>query len=212
MKPLLIFALSLQLSHTMLAQTENQNALGRFYNNQIRAKSDKKNPQLFIEVNPQFFAFSGYGGGIGLEYSRFQSGFIYLYTKLTPNFRDAIFNDAKNLDVPVNWAAEVFTNVYLRKDRKGFYAGLIYSYDGYSVKDVPTQKKEAFTKSYLVTRVGFRWFPFKDYLYLDGGYGVSINLDGAATRTLGSTTYSHKTILGLPFLAVGGRFSLTKQK
>lgn len=149
---------------------------------------------------------------MGIEYSRFQSGFIYLKTKLTPGFRDVIFNDAKNLDVPLNWAAEVFTNVYLRKDRKGFYAGMIYSYDGYSVIDLPTQKKEDFNKSYLVTRIGFRWFPFKEYFYIDGGYGVSVNLDGAATRILGSSIYSHKTTLALPFFAVGGRISFTKHK
>lgn len=212
MRRIIILALGLNLSLNALAQTENKNIFGRFYNNQIKAKSEKKEVQFFAEVNPQFFAFGGYGGGLGIEYSRFQSGFIYLKTKLTPGFRDVIFNDAKNLDVPLNWAAEVFTNVYLRKDRKGFYAGMIYSYDGYSVIDLPTQKKEDFNKSYLVTRIGFRWFPFKEYFYIDGGYGVSVNLDGAATRILGSSIYSHKTTLALPFFAVGGRISFTKHK
>ncbi len=204
----IVIAFALSLAVNVFAQTENTPFFKKFYNNQIRAKSDQKELQLFAEINPQFFAFGGFGGGLGVEFSRFQTGFIYLNTKLTPTFRDAIFNDAKNLDVPVNWAAEVFANAFLRKDRKGFYAGLIYSYDGYFVTDVPTQQKEEYSKSYLVTRVGFRWFPFKEYFYIDGGYGVSFNLNGTDKRILGSSIYSPRSVLTLPFFAVGGRFSL----
>lgn len=210
MRQIILIAFALSVGVNAQSQTENTPIFKKFYNNQIRAKSDTKELQLFAEINPQFFAFSGFGAGLGVEFSRFQTGFIYLNTKLTPSFRDAIFNNAKNLDVPLNWAAEIFANAYLRKDRKGFYTGLIYSYDGYSVTDIPTQKKEDFTKSYLVTRVGFRWFPFKEHFYIDGGYGVSFNLNGSDERTLGSSIYSPKSILALPFFAVGGRISLSK--
>ncbi len=212
MKQLITIAFALVIAANGLAQVENSGIFNQFYNNQIRLKSDKKELQLFAEINPQFFAFGGYGGGLGVEFSRFQTGFIYLKTKLTPTFRDAIFNDAQNLDIPKNWAAEVFANIFLRKDRKGFYTGLIYSYDGYSVTDLPSQKNEDFTKSYLVTRVGFRWFPFKEYFYIDGGYGISFNMNGVDERKLGSSTYSLKSILGLPFFAIGGRISLQKAK
>ncbi len=194
------------------SQTETKNVFNRFYENHLKVKTEKKALQAFAEINPQFFAFGGFGGGLGLEFSRFQTGFIYLQTKLTPNFRDAIFKDAKNLDVPKNTAAEIFANIFFRKDRKGFYAGSIFSYDGYTVIDTLSKTKESFNKSYLVTRVGFRWFPFQQYFYIDGGYGVSINLNGAANRTLGNTTYSHKTVLALPFFAVGGRFNLSSTK
>lgn len=210
MRQIILMAFALCLGVNAFAQPENTSIFKRFYNNQIRAKSNQVGLQLFAEVNPQFFAYSGYGGGIGLEFSRFQSGFIYLNTKLTANFRDVIFNNAQNLDVPLNWAAEIFANVFLRKDRKGFYTGLIYSYDGYSVTDIPTQKSEDFNKSYIVTRVGFRWFPFKEHIYIDGGYGVSFNLSGTDDRVLGSSTYSPKSILALPFFAIGGRISLNK--
>ncbi len=208
MRQIILIAFALSICVNVFAQAEKTSIFKRFYNNQIRAKSDKVGLQLFAEVNPQFFAFGGYGGGIGVEFSRFQTGFIYLNTKLTPNFRDAIFNDAKDLDIPLNWAAEVFANVFLRKDRKGFYAGLIYSYDGYSITDVPSKLKEDLEKSYLVTRVGFRWFPFKEYLYIDGGYGVSFNLTGSDKRVLGGSKYSPKSILTLPFFAIGGRISI----
>jgi IMP cyclohydrolase len=57
-------------------------------------------------------------------------------------------------------AAEVFANVFVRKDREGLYAGTIYSYDRYSAIDNKTQQKEDFTEQYLVLRAGFRWFPF----------------------------------------------------
>ncbi len=194
------------------SQTETKNVFNRFYQTHLKVKTEKKALQAFAEINPQFFAFGGFGGGLGLEFSRFQTGFIYLQTKLTPNFRDAIFKDAKNLDIPKNTAAEIFANVFFRKDRKGFYAGSILSYDGYTVIDTLSKTKESFNKSYLVTRVGFRWFPFQHYFYIDGGYGISINLNGAANRTLGNTIYSHKTVLALPFFAVGGRFNLSSTK
>jgi hypothetical protein len=173
-------------------------------------QSDAKEAQFFAEINPQFFAFNGFGGGLGIELSRIQTGFIYLNTKLTPAFRDAIFNDAQNLNIPRNWATEIFANAFIRKDRKGLYGGLIYSYDGYSVTDVPTMKQEKFTKSYVVTRAGFKYFPFHEYFYIDGGYGLSLNLNGTDKRILGNSTYSPKSILGLPFLAVGSRFSFSK--
>ena len=207
---MILVYLTLSLSVNATAQIDSNSIFKKFYINHIQVKSEPKKTQLFAEINPQFIVFNGFGGGLGVEFSRFQTGLIYLNTKLTPKFRDAIFNNAKNLDVPVNWAAEIFVNAYLRKDRKGFYTGLIYSYDGYSIVDIPTQRKENINKSYLVTRAGFRWFPFKEYLYIDGGYGVSFNIDGNNSRTLGSSTYSPKSVLGIPFFAVGGRISLGK--
>jgi hypothetical protein len=208
MRKIILLTLALTIGTSAFGQ--NDNIFKNFYHNQLRAKSEKKELQLFAEINPQFFAYSGFGGGVGVEFSRFQTGFIYLNTKLTPGFRDAIFNNAKDLDVPLNWAAEVFANIFLRQDRKGFYTGFIYSYDGYSATDVPTQSSEKFNKSYLVTRVGFRWFPFKEYFYIDGGYGVSFNLSGSENRVLGGSTYSPKSVLALPFFAVGARIYLNK--
>jgi hypothetical protein len=205
---LVVFA-TIIVGTTVFAQSESKSIFNQFYKNQIRAQSETKGLQFFAEINPQFFTFGGYGGGLGVEFSRFQTGFIYLNTKLTPTFRDAIFRDAKGITVPKNTAAEIFANVFLRKDRKGFYAGSILSYDKYAVTDDVSQKKEEFTKLYLVTRAGFRWFPFKEYLYIDGGYGVSVNLSGSDKRTLGTSTYSPQPVIALPFFAVGGRFSLS---
>ena len=209
---ILVAFATIMVSATAFAQSENKNIFRQFYNNQIRAQSESKKWQVFAEINPQFFAFGGYGGGLGVEFSRFQTGFIYLDTKLTPPFRDAIFKDAKTLTIPKNTAAEVFANVFLRKDRKGFYAGSILSYDWYSVTDDASQQKEKFTKLYLVTRAGFRWFPFKEYLYIDGGYGVSVNLSGSDKRKLGASIYSPQPVIALPFFAVGGRISLVSKR
>jgi hypothetical protein len=210
MRQIILIAVALFLSASAQSQTENKSIFKRFYTNQISYKSNTKELQFFTEVNPQFFTFGGFGGGFGAEYLRFQTGFIYLNTKLTPTFRDAIFSNAQNLNVPRNWATEIFVNAFIRRDRKGFYGGLLYSYDGYSVTDLPTLKKESFTKSYVVTRAGLKYFPFNEYFYIDGGYGLSFNVNGADRRILGSSMYSPKSILGLPFFAVGCRISLNK--
>jgi hypothetical protein len=211
MKQIIVLAIAVSVNANVFAQNEKKNIFKSFYANQIRAKSSKKELQVFTELNPQFFAANGYGFGFGVEFSRFQVGGIFLKTVLTPTFRDAIFENAKNLEIPKNTASELFVNVFLRKDRKGFYAGTILSIDKYSAIDLPTQKKEDFTKTYLVTRAGFRWFPFKEYFYIDGGYGVSFNMSGSEERILGSSKYNPKSILALPFFAVGARISISKK-
>ena len=211
MRQIISITIFVIVSINAFSQSENKNLFKRFYNNHLKANVEQKEAQFFAEVSPQFFAYGGYGAGIGYEFSRFQTGFISIKTELKPTFRDAIFDNAQNLTIPKNAAAEVFANVFLRKDRKGLYAGTIYSYDWYSVIDNKTQQKEDFTKQYLVARVGFRWFPFKEYLYVDGGYGVSFNLSGSDERKLGESNYSPKSVLALPFFSVGGRFSLTSK-
>ena len=211
MRQIISITIFVIVSINAFSQTENKNLFKRFYNNHLKVSAEQKEAQFFAEVNPQFFASNGYGFGLGYEFSRFQTGFISIKTELNPTFRDAIFDNAQNLTIPKNAAAEVFANVFLRKDRKGLYAGTIYSYDWYSVIDNKTQQKEDFTKQYLVARVGFRWFPFKEYLYVDGGYGVSFNLSGSDERKLGESNYSPKSVLALPFFSVGGRFSLTSK-
>lgn len=190
------------------AQTSHNNLFNHFYTQHLKTKVPKKGTQLFAEINPQFFAFDGFGAGTGIEYARFQTGFIYLTTKLTPTYRDAIFKNAQDATVPNNTALEVFTNVFLRKDRKGFYVGSILSYDWYKVIDNSTQQSETFSKLYVVARAGFRWFPFQEYVYLDGGYGVSFNLNNPENRPLGNSLYSPKPLVTLPFFAVGCRVLL----
>lgn len=211
MRHFILLIVSMSFACTVFGQKGSENIFSRFYKNQISPKSDLKEAQIYTEISPQFFFFKGFAGALGAEFSRLQVGFIYLRTPLTPPFRDAIFNNAETLDIPANGAVELSVNVFLRKDRKGFYVGSILSYDWYAVEEVSSGQKDFFNKSYLVFRAGFRWFPFKEHFYIDGGYGLSLNLDGPATRTLGNTTYSHKTILGLPFFAVGLRVSLVEK-
>jgi hypothetical protein len=210
MRQTLMTAVALVAFAHGFSQIQNKNLFNRFYTNHLKTGVEKKKTQLFVEINPQFFAFDGFGAGAGLEFSRIQTGFIYLTTKLTPAFRDAIFDQAKNLTVPNNSAAEVFANVFLRKDRKGLYAGSILSYDWYKLVDDATQQSEKLQKLYLVARVGFRWFPFQEFVYIDGGYGVSFNLNPQEKRNLGNSSYTPKSLIALPFFAVGGRFFINQ--
>jgi len=212
MRQLCTTVLVLVLTIQSIGQTENKKLFHRFYSNHLKTKVEKKPLQLFAEVSPQFFAWKGYGGGIGTEFSRFQTGFIYISLELTPAFRDAFFNNAKTVTVTHNSAAELFANIFLRKDRKGFYAGTIYSYDWFSVVDDKTQQKEDYTGQYMLLRAGFRWFPFQEHFYIDGGYGISFNISGSGDRQLGESKYSAKPIVTIPFFSIGGRFSLTSKK
>lgn len=211
MRQFILMFLAVMICSRVSSQTENGGLFKKFYNNHLSTNVVQSKPQIFAEINPQFFAFGGGGGGLGVEFSRFQTGFIYIQSKLTPTFRDAIFENAKTLTVPKNAAAEIFANIFLRKDRKGLYAGTIFSQDWYTVIDDKTQQKETFSKQYVVARTGFRWFPLQNHFYIDGGYGVSFNLSGSKSRSLGASTYSPKSVLALPFFAVGGRFSLNSK-
>lgn len=84
MSQIMITSLSLSLAFNAVGQADGKNLFQQFYASHLKSTSEQK--------ELQFFALNGYGGRIGLEFSRFQTEFIYIKAELTLAIRDVFFN------------------------------------------------------------------------------------------------------------------------
>ena len=103
---------------------------------------------------------------------------------------------------------EIFANYYLRNDRKGIYTGIMGGPEWFMLEDKISGAKETIVKSYVVPRMGVRFFPFKKIFYADASFGWSFNLSGTETKTLGQTNFNASAGGFIYFLQVGARFDL----
>jgi hypothetical protein len=183
-----------------------------FFQNQILGKEKDVVPlRLSIDAYPFLFLSKGGGGSIGLEFSNWQVGVIG-FSVVPPDYiKNTFFENADNIKVTRNNAVELYANYYLRKDRKGLYAGILGGPEWFLMEDKISRAKETIVKSYVVPRLGFRLFPFKKFFYADASFGWSFNLSGTETKTLGQTTYNASSGGFIYFLQVGARFNLIKE-
>ncbi len=191
---------------TLFAQDKSN-----FFQNQILGKSKDPVPiQLSVDAYPFLFLSSGGGGSLGLEFGNWQVGAIG-FTVAPPDYiKNTFFENANNVAVQRNNAVELFANYYLRKDRKGIYAGVLGGPEWFMMQDKISGAKETVVKNYVVSRLGLRVFPFKKIFYADASFGWSFNLSGTNSRTLGQTTYNASAGGFIYFLQVGARFNLKK--
>lgn len=182
-----------------------------FFQSQILGKNKEQAPlQLSVDAYPFLFLSSGGGGSIGLEFGKWQVGAVGFSVSPPDFIVNTFFENADNLKVRRNNAVELFANYYLRKDRKGIYAGLLGGPEWFILEDKISGAKETIVKSYIVPKLGLRVFPFKKILYVDASFGWSFNLSGTETKTLGQTSYNASAGGFIYFLQIGGRFNLTK--
>jgi hypothetical protein len=182
-----------------------------FFENQILGKDKNPSPfQLSIDAYPFLFLASGGGGSLGLEYANWQIGAIG-FSVVPPDFiKNTFFENSNNINVRRNYALEIFANYYVRKDRKGIYAGVLGGPEWFMLEDKLTGTNQTIIKSYVVPRLGLRVFPFQNIGYVDASFGWSFNLSGTESKTLGQTTYNASAGGFIYFLQVGARFNLKK--
>jgi hypothetical protein len=207
MKKLTLIVAVVCLTSSLFAQDKTS-----FFQNQILGKEKDVVPlQLSIDAYPFLFLSKGGGGSIGLEFSNWQVGVIG-FSVVPPDYiKNTFFENADNIKVTRNNAVELYANYYLRKDRKGLYAGILGGPEWFLMEDKISRAKETIVKSYVVPRLGFRLFPFKNFFYADASFGWSFNLSGTETKTLGQTTYNASSGGFIYFLQVGARFNLIKE-
>jgi len=182
-----------------------------FFQSQILGKGKDPAPlQLSVDAYPFLFLSSGGGGSLGLEFGNWQVGAIGFSVAPPDYIKNTFFENAENLKVRRNNAVEFFANYYLRKDRKGIYAGVLGGPEWFMLEDKISGAKETIVKSYIVPKLGLRVFPFKKILYADASFGWSFNLSGTDTKTLGQTKYNASAGGFIYFLQVGARFNLKK--
>ena len=204
-KSILILAV-VSITTSLFAQDKTS-----FFQSQILGKGKDPAPlQLSIDAYPFLFLSSGGGGSLGLEFGNWQVGAIGFSVAPPDYIKNTFFENADNLKVRQNNAVEFFANYYLRKDRKGIYAGVLVGPEWFMLEDKISGAKETIVKNYVVPKLGLRVFPFKKIVYVDASFGWSFNLSGTETKTLGQTSYNASTGGFIYFLQVGARFNLTK--
>jgi hypothetical protein len=195
----------LALSPSLFAQ----NLLNKFYKNHIQQSSHQLPVQLNVSISPFFFLEKGgFGFGSGVEFSRFQIGLNYAGYKTMPSaFRDVLFQNPTRLSIANSNAVELVGNMYLRKDRKGFYIGVITNYFRANVTEDATKIMEASSSINFDLLAGFRWFPFKEYFYIDAAYGFSKLVTSSTSK---SNIYAYESgFKWFPFVNMGVRFNLS---
>jgi hypothetical protein len=182
-----------------------------FFQSQILGKGKDTAPlQLSVDAYPFLFLSSGGGGSLGVEFGNWQVGAIGFSVAPPDYIKNTFFENADNLKVRRNNAVEFFANYYLRKDRKGIYAGVLGGPEWFMLEDKISGTRETIVKSYIVPKLGLRVFPFKKILYADASFGWSFNLSGTETKTLGQTSYNASAGGFIYFFQVGARLNLTK--
>lgn len=154
--------LKLVIVWLFLSQNSAANNNNGFVDKYLFRKGISHQPlQLSADIYPFLFLAEGGGGSIGLEFSNWQLGFIG-FGVVPPEFiKTNFFRNADDVTIRRNYAAEIFVNYFLRKDRKGLYFGLLGVPEWFYMQDDITKEKETIIKSYLVPRLGLRIFPFK---------------------------------------------------
>ena len=133
---------------------------------------------------------------------------MYWTVPVGEGIRDAIFQNASNIQIDRNFSFEIFGNVYLSKNRKGFYAGFLAGPEWLDLTDLPSGEQTRIRKTYMVMpKIGFRWFPFGKYFFLDGGYGLAWNLSSLDPLVLGESHITPNQTLGIPFFSMGFRWN-----
>jgi hypothetical protein len=182
-----------------------------FFQSQILGKGKDTAPlQLSVDAYPFLFLSSGGGGSLGLEFGNWQVGAIGFSVAPPDYVKNTFFENADNLKVRRNNAVEFFANYYLRKDRKGIYAGVLGGPEWFMLEDKISGARETIVKNYVVPKLGLRVFPFKKIFYADASFGWSFNLSGTETKSVGQTSYNASAGGFIYFLQVGARFNLTK--
>ena len=204
-KSILILAV-VSITTSLFAQDKTS-----FFESQILGKDKDTAPlQLSVDAYPFLFLSSGGGGSLGLEFGNWQIGAIGFSVAPPDYIKNTFFENADNLKVSRNNAVEFFENYYLRKDRKGIYAGVLGGPEWFMLEDKISGSKENIVKSYIVPKLGLRVFPFKKIFYVDASFGWSFNLSGTETKTLGQISYNASAGGFIYFLQVGARFNLKK--
>ena len=177
------------------------------------APSLKNDIDLYIDVAPLFFIAPAATLGAGIEYNRFQLGILAIRgNKLPDSFKDLVFANAEKVEFDKVSAIEIVFKTYYKKSRKGFYIGGLSNFSRYRATDKPSNSNKSFSALNLDCFIGYRWFPFKKYLYIDPAFGFTTNVNKKENLNFAGNTFQFKSGFGFgPFLFVGVRFPLFKE-
>ncbi len=195
---------------TILAQSAQTPQEINLFDKYILGKDVKaEGASLNVELYPVFLFSGGFGANIAYGTGHWEFGATLITVpNLIDAWRDWFLAGADGVRIKQNTGVEVFANYFLRPDRQGFYVGVIGGPEWYDIRDKNSEAAELLMRMYVVPRVGVRWFPFQPYFYVDTSIGPSFNISGSEVRKLGTTTYSVRPMLLLPFIQIGASIPL----
>lgn len=176
--------------------------------NPEKATVGSNNGMLYADISPLFFVSGGWGFAVGYEKKYIQSGLNFVgVKKIDGQFAASLFEEHTSLEIKDNLGVEWMSNFFLKPTRKGFYAGAILGYSQFNIKNIEINNTPLKAVSvYGDLRVGYRWFPFKEYFYIDAAYGFSRKIVSTS-----NSAYTFKSNVNFfPFMNVGARFNLGK--
>ena len=175
--------------------------------------STKSDLYGYVDIAPLFFVAPAATLGAGIEYDRFQLGVLAIRgNKLPDSFKNLVFENAQKVEFDKSTALEIVFKTYYKKSRKGFYLGGLANFSKYRAVDKSSGSNKTFSALNLDSFIGYRWFPFKKYLYIDPALGFTTNVNKKENLNFVGNTFQFKSGFGLtPFLFVGVRFPLFKE-
>jgi hypothetical protein len=204
MKKSILTLIVVSITTSLFAQDKTS-----FFQSLILGKGKDPAPlQLSVDAYPFLFLSSGGGGSLGIEFGNWQVGAVG-FSVVPPDYiKNTFFENADNINVRRNNAVELFANYYLRKDRKGIYAGVLGGPEWFMMEDKISGAQETIVKNYVVPKLGVRIFPFKKIFYADASFGWSFNLNDTESIRLGQTTYNSSAGGFIYFIQIGARLNL----
>ena len=175
---------------------------------------NKSDFHIYFDIAPLFFIAPAATLGAGIEYDRFQLGVLGIRGNKLPNsFKDLVFTNAQKLEFDKSEALEIIFKTYYKKSRKGFYVGGLANFSRYRAVDKLSSSNKSFSALNLDAFVGYRWFPFKKYFYIDPALGFTSNVNKKEDLNFAGNAFQFKPGFSFgPFLFVGVRLPLFKEK
>ena len=165
-----------------------------------------------LEVDPATFFLKGYS--LHFRFTPSNSAAAHwvfglgIYALEFPDpLRDLVVNNSDdNLDLKLTHGYGLFSEYYLRPDRRGWFLGGQLALTQYDLHNPSKGSDAHYTTLLIMPRAGYRWFPFQNGFYLLPWIGVGYNPKVSGGTTVGDKTYHLSPILPFATLHLGYQF------
>ena len=173
------------------------------------AAAEPRGPRVLLETNPLAPVFRGasLGGRVILAAAPRWSfgGGAYAFT-LPGLFVDQLPGNAdEGWEVAIRPAAYLSVDRHLKTGGAGFGFGASLVVARFAIGNTATDDTTAITQLYLVPRVTYTWFAWRD-LFVQPSLGVELHVRAGGDPMLADRTFEPPTVQPSPGVMVGYRF------
>ena len=177
-------------------------------------KFEDKNPKVFVEFSPFLASFNLVTIGGGLEWDKNTFGATYTkgHHQFSHYLNTITFVTAGNFEYLHTSSEDIFFKRFFNTDRHGFNVGALLNLTHWEVKNLKDDSKKNVTGVYGTLNLGYRWFPFQKYVYIEPTFGVSYNFRNNINNQIGNDSFKFVPIELTPEIKIGTRINLFKPK